>query len=162
MHPNKANDRSRSPWAARTWRPIAEQQSAWLHQGTAVGQTPARQPRSKQIIGIAVLAVVVLGLAGATVACFLTSGPGRTGNPQLAALQPAGPLVAEALQGMAVMASAPDAGSATYRVLAVQQSHPLDGHRRAYRGQASDHALADLALYSGPRPGERPSRRSRS
>jgi hypothetical protein len=68
--------------------PIADQQSAWLRQGPEVFQTPAMRSRSKQIIGIAVLAFVVLGLVGATVAYFVTSGPGRAGDPQLAAPQP--------------------------------------------------------------------------
>jgi hypothetical protein len=88
MHPNEANDSSTPPWADSDLPPIAEQQSAWLRQDPEVLRTPARQSRSMQIIGIAVLAVVVLGLAGATVAYFLTLGPGRTGNPQLAAPQP--------------------------------------------------------------------------
>lgn len=86
-HP-EANESPAPPWADSDLSPIAEQQSAWLRQGPEVFQTPATGSRSKQIIGIAVLAVVVLGLVGATVAYFLTTGPGRTGNPQLAAPQP--------------------------------------------------------------------------
>lgn len=80
-HPNQANESlAAPPWADSDLSPIAEQQSAWLRQGPEVFQTPATGSRSKQIIGIAVLAVVVLGLVGATVAYFLTTGPGRTGN----------------------------------------------------------------------------------
>ncbi|MGB6228117.1 MAG: hypothetical protein WBF76_22780 [Pseudonocardiaceae bacterium] len=71
-------------------QPIAEQQSTWLRQGPEGLQTPAMQPRSKQIIGIAVLAIIVLGLLGATVAYFLTTGPARTGDPQLSAPPPIG------------------------------------------------------------------------
>ena len=91
-HP-EANESPAPPWADSDLSPIAEQQSAWLRQGPEVFQTPATGSRSKQIIGIAVLAVVVLGLVGATVAYFLTTGPGRTGNPQLAAPAPLPPPV---------------------------------------------------------------------
>ncbi|MDQ2788471.1 MAG: hypothetical protein DLM60_07220 [Pseudonocardiales bacterium] len=70
-------------------QPIAQRQSAWLRPGTEVFQTPATQFRSQRMIGIAVLVVVMLGLVGATVAYFLTTGPGRTGNPQLTVPQPA-------------------------------------------------------------------------
>ncbi|PZS37199.1 MAG: hypothetical protein DLM62_20585 [Pseudonocardiales bacterium] len=88
MHSNDANDSSAPPWADSDLPPIADQQSAWLRQGPEVFQTPAMRSRSQLIIGIAVLVVVVLGLVGATVAYFLTTGPGgRTGNPQLAAPQ---------------------------------------------------------------------------
>jgi len=87
MHPNEATDSSAPPWADSD-PPLAEQQRAWLRQGPEVFQSSAMRSRSKQIIGIAVLAVVVLGLVGATVGYFLTTGPGRTGNPQLAAPQP--------------------------------------------------------------------------
>lgn len=87
-HSNEANVSSTPSWAAPDLPPIAGQQCGSLHRGPEVFQTPARQSRFKQFMGIAVLAVVVLGLAGATVAYFLTSGPGRTGNPQLAAPQP--------------------------------------------------------------------------
>lgn len=89
--PNNSNDGSAPPWADSDLPPIADQQSAWLRQGPEVFQTPATQPRSKQIIGITVLAVVVLGLMGATVAYFLTSGPGRTGSEQIPAAQPIAP-----------------------------------------------------------------------
>jgi hypothetical protein len=60
-------------------QPIAEQQSAWLRQGPEVFPAPATQSRSQQIIGIAVLGIVVLGLLGGTVAYFLTAhSPDRT------------------------------------------------------------------------------------
>ncbi|MGB8994947.1 MAG: hypothetical protein WCC65_06535 [Pseudonocardiaceae bacterium] len=83
----EASDGSAPPWASSE-PPIADQQSAWLRQGPEAFQTPAMQARSKQIIGIAVLAFVVLALVGATVAYFVTTGPGRTGDPPLAAPQP--------------------------------------------------------------------------
>jgi hypothetical protein len=69
--------------------PIAEQQSAWLRQGPEVFQAPAMQPRSKQVVGIAVLCGVLLGLLGATVAYFLTAhSADRTGLDQAAGAQP--------------------------------------------------------------------------
>jgi hypothetical protein len=86
--PHNSNDCSAPPWADSELPPIADQQDTWLRQGPEVFQTPGMQFRSKQIIGITVLAVVVLGLVGATVAYFLTSGPGRTGTEQIAAAQP--------------------------------------------------------------------------
>ncbi|MDQ4093359.1 MAG: hypothetical protein M3143_08145 [Actinomycetota bacterium] len=55
-------------------QPIAEQQSAWMRQGPEVFMTSALQPRSKQIIGIAVLAILMAGLAGAGVAYFVSGG----------------------------------------------------------------------------------------
>lgn len=55
-------------------QPLAEQQSAWMRQGPEVFATPALQPRSKQLIGIAVLAILVAGLVGAGVAYFLSGG----------------------------------------------------------------------------------------
>ena len=56
-------------------QPLAEQQSAWMRQGPEVFVTSALQPRSKQIIGIAVLALLMAGLAGAGVAYFLSGAP---------------------------------------------------------------------------------------
>jgi hypothetical protein len=55
-------------------QPLAEQQSAWMRQGPEVFVTSALQPRSKQIIGIAVLAILMAGLVGAGVAYFLSGG----------------------------------------------------------------------------------------
>jgi hypothetical protein len=81
------------PWAGSDLPPIAEQpiadqQSAWLRQGPEVFQAPATPSRSKQIIGIAVLGIVVLGLLGSAVAYFLTRhSPERTGLDQFAAPQ---------------------------------------------------------------------------
>ncbi len=70
-------------------QPIAEQQSAWLRQGPEVFQAQTMAPRSKQVIGIAVLGSVLLGLVGATVAYFLTAhSPDRTGLDQGAGPQP--------------------------------------------------------------------------
>lgn len=84
---NKPGDPSAPPWTDPP--PLAEQQSAWLRQATKGFETSVAQSRSKQIIGITVLAVVVLGLVGATVAYCLTAGPGRTGSDQIAAAAPA-------------------------------------------------------------------------
>jgi hypothetical protein len=91
--PAEPSDRSAPPWAETglppiAERPIAEQQNEWLRQRPQGFTAPAMRSRSKQIIGITVLAVVLLGLMGATVAYFLTAGPGRTGNDQIAAPQP--------------------------------------------------------------------------
>jgi hypothetical protein len=83
---NKPGGSSVPPWADPP--PLAEQQSAWLRQATKGFETSAAQSPSKQIIGITVLAVVVLGLVGATVAYFLTAGPGRTGSDQIPAAAP--------------------------------------------------------------------------
>jgi hypothetical protein len=66
-------------------QPIAHQQSAWMQQGPEVFGTSASQSRSKQIIGIAVLAVLVAGLLGAGVAYFLSAGP----QDQASSAQPA-------------------------------------------------------------------------
>ncbi len=85
---SKPTGDSAPPWADSEPPPIAEQQSAWLRRGPDVFATPAMRSGSKQIIGIAVLSVVVLGLVIATVVYFLTTGPGRTGSEQLAAPQP--------------------------------------------------------------------------
>lgn len=70
----------------RAEQPLAEQQSAWLRQGPEVFPAPATQPRSKQVIGIAVLGVVLLGLVGATVAYLLTArSPDQTDLGQFGA-----------------------------------------------------------------------------
>jgi hypothetical protein len=59
-------------------QPLAEQQSAWMRQGPEVFATSALQPRSKQIIGIAVLAILMAGVVGAGVAYFLSEGSGQS------------------------------------------------------------------------------------
>jgi hypothetical protein len=87
------SDRSAPPWAETglppsAERPIADQQNEWLRRHSGGFTASAMQSRSKQIIGITVLAVVLLGLVGATVAYFLTTGPDRSGNDQIAAPQP--------------------------------------------------------------------------
>lgn len=79
---------SAPPWAHTQPPPLAEHQSAWWHQGSEGFGTPARQSRPKQVLGITVLAVVVLGLVGASVAYSLTSGPGRTGSDEIDASPP--------------------------------------------------------------------------
>ncbi|MGH3771208.1 MAG: hypothetical protein ACRDRW_07405 [Pseudonocardiaceae bacterium] len=79
---------SAPPWTEEGLPPIAEQQSAWLRQGAEAFTTPVVRSRSKQLMGIAVLAVVVLGLVGATVAYFLTNGPSRVSGDPIAAPQP--------------------------------------------------------------------------
>jgi hypothetical protein len=66
-------------------QPVAHQQSAWIRQDPEVFETSALQSRSKQIIGIAVLAVLVVGLLGAGVAYFLSAGP----QDQTSSAQPA-------------------------------------------------------------------------
>jgi hypothetical protein len=85
---NNPSGSSAPPWVDSDLPTIAEQQRAWLRQRPGVVEASAMPPRSKQIIGIAVLAVVVLGLIGATVAYFLTTGPDRTDSEQIAAPQP--------------------------------------------------------------------------
>jgi pyruvate/2-oxoglutarate dehydrogenase complex dihydrolipoamide acyltransferase (E2) component len=65
--------------------PVADQQSVWLGQGPEVVHASV-QARSKQIVGMSALAVVVAGLVGATVVYFLAgASPGRTGSKQITA-----------------------------------------------------------------------------
>ncbi|MGQ0718672.1 MAG: hypothetical protein ACT4NP_15455 [Pseudonocardiales bacterium] len=84
-------DNSAPPWANSDLPPIADQQNAWMRQGPEVFETSALQNRSKQIIGIAVLAVLVVGLVGASVAYVLSAGPqqDQASSAQPAASQPA-------------------------------------------------------------------------
>lgn len=88
-----SGDSSAPPWVGSDLppvadQPIADQQSAWLRQGPETFQAPVTLSRSKQIIGVAVLGIVVLGLLGSTVAYFLTRhSPERTGLDQFAASQ---------------------------------------------------------------------------
>ncbi len=72
---NPAVDDSAPPWANSDLPPLADQQNAWMRQGPEVFEAPALQNRSKQIIGIAVLAVLVVGLVGAGVGYVLSAGP---------------------------------------------------------------------------------------
>jgi hypothetical protein len=91
------------PWAELDPPPIAEAQSDWLRLGPEAFESPAPQSRSKRIIGIAVLAVVVLGLVAAAVAHFLAGGSSnRTGQittppttaPQVQPVLPSAPAAA--------------------------------------------------------------------
>ncbi|MGH3812544.1 MAG: hypothetical protein ACRDUV_08820 [Pseudonocardiaceae bacterium] len=88
---NLSVDNSAPPWASSGLPPIADQQSAWMRQGPEVFETFALQDRSKQIIGIAVLAVLVVGLVGAGVAYLLSAGPeqNQASSAQPAPSQPA-------------------------------------------------------------------------
>ncbi|MGH3901011.1 MAG: hypothetical protein ACRDTA_22755, partial [Pseudonocardiaceae bacterium] len=70
---NPAGDYSAPPWADSDLPPIADQQNAWMRRDYEVFETPVSQNRTKQIIGITVLAVLVVGLAGAGVAYFLSA-----------------------------------------------------------------------------------------
>ncbi|MGH3786702.1 MAG: hypothetical protein ACRDRG_09170 [Pseudonocardiaceae bacterium] len=89
---DRPRDGSVPPWAEPDPPPIAEQQDAWMRRNPEVFKAPAASSRSKQIIGIAVLAIVVLGLVGATVVYLLTPGtPDRTGSGEIGA-----PLIAPA------------------------------------------------------------------
>jgi hypothetical protein len=100
---DELSESSTPPWADSDPPPIAEAQSDWLRLGPESFQSPAPQSRSKQIIGIAVLAVVVLGLAGAAVAYFLAGGSSnRTG-------QITTPLTTTAPRVQAVLPTAPAA-----------------------------------------------------
>jgi hypothetical protein len=82
----RPSDSSAPPWADSDLPPMAEQQSAWLHLGPEVFQGQATQSRFKQIIGITVLTVVILGLAGAAVMYFLAGGsPAKKGSEQITA-----------------------------------------------------------------------------
>ncbi len=67
-----------------------DQQTAWLRAGPEVFHAPGTQSRSKQIIGLSALTVVVAGLAVATAAHFVSpSSPDRTSNRPIAASQTA-------------------------------------------------------------------------
>jgi hypothetical protein len=72
--------------------PIAEPRSAWTRQGPEAFGTSVLQSRSKQLIGIAVLAVLVAGLVGAGVGYFLSSGTQE--QPGIAQLTPSQPTTA--------------------------------------------------------------------
>jgi hypothetical protein len=83
---DERSENSTPPWAQLDPPPIAEQQSDWLRLGPEEFQSDVPESRSKRTLGIAVLAVVVLGLAGAAVVYFLTGGsPNRTDNQQVIA-----------------------------------------------------------------------------
>jgi hypothetical protein len=114
---NRLSDSSSPPWASLEPPPIAEQQSDWLRMGPEEFQSSAPQSRSKYVIGIAVLAVVVLGLVGAAVMHSLAGGspkPNRTGNvrvtappttaPQVQPVQPEPPSVPADAPSMTVVA----------------------------------------------------------
>jgi hypothetical protein len=75
---NPPVNNSAPPWASSglppvAGQPITDQQNAWMRHGPEVFETPALQSRSTQIIGIAVLAGLVLGLLVASVAYFLSA-----------------------------------------------------------------------------------------
>ncbi len=88
---NPSVDNSAPPWANSDLPPIADQQNAWMRQGPEVFETSALQNRSKQIIGIVVLAVLMVGLAGAGVAYVLSAGSQQdlASSAQPAPFQPA-------------------------------------------------------------------------
>ncbi|MGH3784860.1 MAG: hypothetical protein ACRDRO_30675 [Pseudonocardiaceae bacterium] len=82
----RLSDTSAPPWFGSEVPPIAEQQSDWLRLDPEEFQNQPPRSWSKRIIGIAVLAVVVLGLAVAAVMHSLAGGsPNRTGNDQITA-----------------------------------------------------------------------------
>jgi hypothetical protein len=82
----------KSPAQPIAGQPAAGQQSAGLRQGSEGFQTPTTRSRSRHIIGIMVLAVLVLGLVAATVAYFLTArSPDGPDNAQIALPLPAAP-----------------------------------------------------------------------
>lgn len=88
----RLSDSSAPPWVGSDPPPIAEQQSEWLRLGPEEFQSQAPPSRTKRIIGIAVLAVVVLGLAVAAVLHSPAGGsPNRTGSNQITAPPTAAP-----------------------------------------------------------------------
>lgn len=80
-------DESAPRWVGLNLPPIVEQHGARLRESPVVFQPSPRQSGASQIIVITVLVVVVVGPL-ATVAYFLTTGPGRTGDQGIAAPQP--------------------------------------------------------------------------
>jgi hypothetical protein len=83
---DERSENSTPPWAQLDPPPIAEQQSDWLRLGPEAFESDVPESRSRRTLGLAVLAVAVLGLAGAAVVYFLTGGsPNRTDNQQVTA-----------------------------------------------------------------------------
>ncbi|MGH3936642.1 MAG: hypothetical protein ACRDS1_16955 [Pseudonocardiaceae bacterium] len=87
------------PWAnsdltPTAEKPIADPQSAWMRQGPEAFEASAPQSRSKQIIGIAVLAVLVAGLVGGGVGYFLSSSGTQQNLPSIAVPPPSEPTAA--------------------------------------------------------------------
>ncbi len=105
-------DNSAPPWVnsdlpSIAEQPIAEQQSAWMRQGPEVFETSALQSRSKQIIGIAVLAVLIAGLVGAGVAYFLSAGPEQNQASSQESVLPEQPTAARQLPAPPAPSPAP-------------------------------------------------------
>lgn len=88
-------------------QPLAEQQSAWMRQGSEVFVTSALQPRSKQIIGIAVLAILMAGLVGAGVAYLLSGGSEQNQASSEESTLPEQPTAARQLPAPPVPSPAP-------------------------------------------------------
>ncbi|MGH4017966.1 MAG: hypothetical protein ACRDT0_01705 [Pseudonocardiaceae bacterium] len=83
-------DSSSPPWAGSDLPPIADQQSAWMRQGPEMFETEGKGSQRKRVVGIAVVAVLLVGLvvAGVFYAVSLGSGdqagggdPARTQQP---------------------------------------------------------------------------------
>ncbi|MGH4025535.1 MAG: hypothetical protein ACRDRV_13255 [Pseudonocardiaceae bacterium] len=79
-------DTSAPPWAVSDLPPADDQQGPWMRQGPESFEAPAEQPRTKQIVGIVLVAVLVLALVGAGVAYVVSQGSadqaGGGGNNQ--------------------------------------------------------------------------------
>ena len=88
-------------------QPLAEQQSAWMRQGPEVFVTSALQPRSKQFIGIAVLAILMAGLVGAGVAYLLSGGSEQTQASSEESALPEQPVAARQLPAPPAPSPAP-------------------------------------------------------
>lgn len=84
-------DSSAPPWTVSEVPPIAEQQSAWMRQGPESFLVPAERSRTKQVIGITVLAVLLLALVGAGVAYLVSQGSADQAGGGAQTEQPAPP-----------------------------------------------------------------------
>ena len=120
-------DTSAPPWAVSDLPPTTDQQSAWTRQGPESFEAPAEQARTKQIVGIVLVAVLVLALVGAGVAYVVSqdSGdqPGGNNQPQaqpqeppreLPAPPPPGPPPADTAQALIEPPGQPRGGGGVF------------------------------------------------
>lgn len=132
-------DTSAPPWAVSDLPPIADQQSAWMRQGPESFEAPADQPRTKQIVGIALVAVLVLALVGAGVAYVLSQDtadqaggnqPPPQAQPQqppreLPAPPPPGPPPTDTVQALIEPPGQPRAGGGLFDLPRLQSDELL-------------------------------------
>jgi hypothetical protein len=157
---DERSENSTPPWAQLDPPPIAEQQSDWLRLGPEEFQSDVPESRSKRTLGIAVLAVVVVGLAGAAVVYFLTGGsPNRTDNQQVTAP----PVTSTAPSAQPVLPTVPAAAPPVTPVAPVTTPAgppPAPAVAPEATGSAEPPAIAPAAPPSAGLPPRPPVRRS--